>query len=284
MHGPLLERAGIVKPELGGGSLAMVCLARLDGTAQGLAPSVDTVLELDEGMAERGEFPAVSAAAVAHRAMPRFFTGAPRQLATLCQKYLAATRELSRHATLTQEFGLPLEDDIRATLDYRLKLQSVLWQRDPLFWEEQAALVYLALKRDWDETPVAAVAGIATRWLAWLRARRPDVLEMLARLDATGADLDLALQADIDEAIAQFEDGEEDPLSLTNPALPTRVAASGIDPAPPATVTELAALDAALAAAEASGDVNRLLSTDTNQLLPDDEAAGTAASPLPRRG
>ena len=31
----------------------MICLARLDKIAQGLAPSVDTVVELDEDMAEQ---------------------------------------------------------------------------------------------------------------------------------------------------------------------------------------------------------------------------------------
>lgn len=120
-------------------SLTMVCLARPDQIAQGLAASVETVLQLDDEMAEKGLWPAINCSSVAHLPSPKFVRGASRQLAAMVKKYLSESREVSLHAGMTREFGLPLEDEARATLEYRHKLMALMQQQEPLYWEEQVS-------------------------------------------------------------------------------------------------------------------------------------------------
>ena len=200
----MLERAGVLLPELGGGSLSMLCLARVDGIALGLAPSVDSVVELDDSMAERAIFPAVNCGSIAHKPSPKFLTGAARQLATLCKKFLSESREVSLHAGLTAEFGLPIEDEARATLDYRNKLTAFLRQSEPLFFEEQAFLIYAGLLRDWEEVAVESIPRRADAILMFVRAHHPHVLEALRALAPTD-NMPSALRAAMDDALADCE-------------------------------------------------------------------------------
>lgn len=182
----------------------MICLSRLDNIAQGLATSVESTLVLDEVMSQNGQWPAVNCSSVSHLPSPKFFVGASRQLAVLYKKYLGESREVSLHADLTRQFGLPLEDEARATIEYRNKLVAFLLQRESLFWEEQCLLMYAALRSDLEELDIDLIPQYTTRLVEFARERFPHVLQLLADLPPD-QNLDRASLGAMDELVLEFE-------------------------------------------------------------------------------
>jgi hypothetical protein len=144
-------------------------------------------------------------------------------------RYLSESRELSLHADLTREFGLPLEDEARATIEYRSKLMAFLQQREPLFWEEQAVLVYAAVTNDLEALTLADVPRYITATLNHMREKHADVLGDLAALGPEEP-LPSALRVRLDAALATVHaefgtDGSADPAVEQIPA--TASASSG---------------------------------------------------------
>lgn len=205
MHASLLERAALLTAEHGGGSLTMICLSQLDTVAHGLSTSVESTIVLDEGMSEKGLWPAINCSTVSHTPSPAFFSGASRQLASLYKKYLGDSHEIALHADLAREFGLPQEDDARATLEYRHKLSALLVQRDgPLFWEESAVLLFAGLRCDLEQVSLAEMPRFATDLLTFFRNERPALLQSLATLANSPRLLDATMRNALDDGIADF--------------------------------------------------------------------------------
>ena len=99
---------------------------------------------------------------------------------------------------------MPLEDEARATIEYRNKLVAFLLQRESLFWEEQCLLMYAALRSDLEELDIDLIPQYTTRLVEFARERFPHVLQLLADLPPD-QNLDRASLGAMDELVLEFE-------------------------------------------------------------------------------
>jgi F-type H+-transporting ATPase subunit alpha len=209
MHSNFLERAGLLTQKKGAGSLSMLTLSRFDEIAQGLAVSVESTVVLDENMSEQGLWPAVNCSSISHIPSPKFLTGPSRQLASLYKKYLGESREVSLHSGLALEFGLPLEDETRATLEFRNKLNALLLQREPLFWEEQLVVLFAGLKCDLEEIELGQIPRFGSELLDYMRSKHSTLLSELSKLsnssDPIPSNLRLAVEQSIQDFFSEFD-------------------------------------------------------------------------------
>eukprot|EP00455_Lapot_gusevi_P055461 TRINITY_DN9016_c0_g2_i9.p1 TRINITY_DN9016_c0_g2~~TRINITY_DN9016_c0_g2_i9.p1 ORF type:complete len:270 (+),score=65.17 TRINITY_DN9016_c0_g2_i9:89-898(+) len=205
MHTDLIERSVILSNQLGGGSLTSIFLAEPGPLSDALSSSVDSTIPFDIALADKGRFPAINCQTTSHRPLPRFFTGASRQLATLYRKFLNASREEAGQAEFSASLKVQVEDEVRSTLDYQEKLTALLSQTEPMLFEEQFVSMYVSLRQNFENfARPADVLQYHAQFLEYVREHRPQLLAIVERMDTEEWLYDELLDA-MDAVIAEFE-------------------------------------------------------------------------------
>ncbi|RPJ49314.1 MAG: F0F1 ATP synthase subunit alpha [Candidatus Latescibacterota bacterium] len=208
LHSRLLERAAKLSEAQGGGSLtALPIIETQAGDVSAYIPTnvisiTDGQIFLVSDLFFAGVRPAISVGISVSRVGGNAQVRAMRQVAGSLRLDLAQYRELEAFAQL----GTELDKATQAQLDRGVRLVELLKQPQyqPMPVAEQVAAIYAGTKGFLDDIPVAKVRDFETKFLAFMRETRPEVLGGIAARKEIDAENEKALVAAIQEFKAGY--------------------------------------------------------------------------------
>jgi F-type H+-transporting ATPase subunit alpha len=205
LHSRLLERAAMLRHELGGGSLTALPIVETQaGDLSGYIPTnvisiTDGQIYLEADLFHQGIRPAINVGNSVSRVGGAAQVAAMRQVAGTLRLDLAQYRELAGFA----QFGSDLDKATRAQLDRGERLVEALKQRqyEPLSIEKQVVILYAGTRGHLKGYPVADIASYEEELYRFLETRHPTILATLADVKRIDDRLALAL----DDALGEFD-------------------------------------------------------------------------------
>jgi len=180
LHSRLLERAARLSDELGGGSLtALPLIETQEGEVSAYIPTnvisiTDGQIYLRTDLYNAGIRPAIDVGLSVSRVGGNAQIKAMKAVAGSLRLDLAAYRELEAFSQMGTELDKATQNQLArgARLVEALKQQ----QYSPLAVEEQVMVLYAATRGFLDDVPVARVREFEAKFLAYLKASKPDIL------------------------------------------------------------------------------------------------------------
>jgi F-type H+-transporting ATPase subunit alpha len=205
LHARLLERAGQLSAEAGGGSLTALPVVELQrGNVSSFIPTnlisiTDGQIVLDSGLFNKNIKPAVDIGLSVSRVGGAAQTPAMRRVAGRIRLELAQFSELARFA----RFGTELEEGTRRRIRRGRRLQNLLTQpaHRPMSLGRQVAVLYAAGMDRFDSLPADEARAFEGRLLEYLEESHP---ELLAGIDQDGR-IDADARAALDRALDAFD-------------------------------------------------------------------------------
>src|SRR5437016_2652907 len=204
LHSRLLERAAKLSDKLGGGSLtALPIIETQAGDVSAYIPTnvisiTDGQIFLESDLFYSGVRPAVNVGISVSRVGGNAQVKAMKKVAGPLRLELAQYREMAAFA----QFGSDLDAATRRQLDRGERLVEVMKQGQfvPLAVEKQIAIIYAATGGHLDALPVSAIRRYEPEFYAFLEAKHPTALTLLAQK----RELTDEVKAKLDAALADF--------------------------------------------------------------------------------
>ena len=207
LHSRLLERAAKMSDELGGGSMtALPIIETQAGDVSAYIPTnvisiTDGQVYLEPNLFNAGVRPAINVGLSVSRVGGAAQIKAMKQVAGTMRLDLAQYRELAAFA----QFGSDLDKATKAKLERGARLVELLKQHQyqPSPAEEQVASIYAATNGYLDDIAVENVRDFETKYLAFLRDTKKEILEAIR----TKKVLDDEVKGMLNSAIETFKKG-----------------------------------------------------------------------------
>ncbi len=207
LHSRLLERAAKMSDELGGGSMtALPIIETQAGDVSAYIPTnvisiTDGQVYLEPNLFNAGVRPAINVGLSVSRVGGAAQIKAMKQVAGTMRLDLAQYRELAAFA----QFGSDLDKATKAKLERGARLVELLKQPQyqPSPAEEQVASIYAATNGYLDDITVENVRDFETKYLAFLRDTKSEILEAIR----TKKVLDDEVKGMLNSAIETFKKG-----------------------------------------------------------------------------
>ncbi|TMA36755.1 MAG: F0F1 ATP synthase subunit alpha, partial [Deltaproteobacteria bacterium] len=204
LHSRLLERAAKMNDTRGGGSLtALPVIETQAGDVSAYIPTnvisiTDGQIFLESDLFYSGVRPAVNVGISVSRVGGAAQVKAMKKVAGPLRLELAQYREMAAFA----QFGSDLDAATRRQLDRGERLVEVMKQGQfaPLSVDKQIAIIYAATNGHLDRLPVAAIQRYERELYAFLEAKHPAALKLLAEKRELTDDV----KAKLDAALADF--------------------------------------------------------------------------------
>lgn len=205
LHARLLERAGRLTPEKGGGSMTALPIVETQlGDLTAYIPTniisiTDGQIYLESGLFNAGVRPAINAGLSVSRVGGAAQSPAMKAVAGQMRLDLAQYRELAAFA----QFGTELDRATQATLERGARFVEVLKQpqHSPIPLEDQVALFFAATRGYLDDVPVEAIGEFERQFLAFLRTSRQRVRNAIVLQNALTPEIEQMLT----EAVEEFK-------------------------------------------------------------------------------
>jgi F-type H+/Na+-transporting ATPase subunit alpha len=186
LHSRLLERAARISDELGGGSLTAIPLIETqEGEVSAYIPTnvisiTDGQIYLRTDLYNAGIRPAIDVGLSVSRVGGNAQIKAMKQVAGSLRIDLAAYRELEAFS----QMGTELDKATQVQLARGARLVEALKQQQytPMPVEEQVMVLFAATRGFLDDVPVGRVKEFEQKFLAWLKARQPEILAGIRNL------------------------------------------------------------------------------------------------------
>lgn len=209
LHSRLLERAAKLSDELGAGSLtALPVIETQAGDVSAYIPTnvisiTDGQVFLESNLFNAGIRPAINVGISVSRVGGAAQIKAMKQVAGTLRLDLAQYREMAAFA----QFGSDLDKATKATLARGARMTELLKQPQyqPMPTEEQVASIFAAARGHLDDIDVDRVLPFEKGLLEVLRSVRPDILQDIRERKKLDDDLEVRLNAAIEEFKASFQ-------------------------------------------------------------------------------
>ena len=209
LHSRLLERAAKLSDELGAGSLtALPVIETQAGDVSAYIPTnvisiTDGQVFLESNLFNAGIRPAINVGISVSRVGGAAQIKAMKQVAGTLRLDLAQYREMAAFA----QFGSDLDKATKATLARGARMTELLKQPQyqPMPTEEQVASIFAAARGHLDDIDVDRVLPFENGLLEMLRSVRPDLLQDIRERKKLDDDLEVRLNAAIEEFKASFQ-------------------------------------------------------------------------------
>ena len=209
LHSRLLERAAKLSDELGAGSLtALPVIETQAGDVSAYIPTnvisiTDGQVFLESNLFNAGIRPAINVGISVSRVGGAAQIKAMKQVAGTLRLDLAQYREMAAFA----QFGSDLDKATKATLARGARMTELLKQPQyqPMPTEEQVASIFAAARGHLDDIDVDRVLPFEKGLLEMLRSVRPDILQDIRARKKLDDDLEVRLNAAIEEFKASFQ-------------------------------------------------------------------------------
>ena len=209
LHSRLLERAAKLSDELGAGSLtALPVIETQAGDVSAYIPTnvisiTDGQVFLESNLFNAGIRPAINVGISVSRVGGAAQIKAMKQVAGTLRLDLAQYREMAAFA----QFGSDLDKATKATLARGARMTELLKQPQyqPMPTEEQVASIFAAARGHLDDIDVDRVLPFEKGLLEMLRSVRPDILQDIREHKKLDDDLEVRLNAAIEEFKASFQ-------------------------------------------------------------------------------
>ncbi|HEV7449181.1 MAG TPA: F0F1 ATP synthase subunit alpha, partial [Candidatus Paceibacterota bacterium] len=204
LHSRLLERAAKLSKELGGGSLtALPIIETQENDISAYVPTnvisiTDGQIFLETDLFNKGVRPAINAGNSVSRVGSAAQTKAMKKVSGRIKLELAQFRELEAFMQFSQD----LDADTKKRIDTGQRMMATLRQKNgqPMAFERQAVIIYAAVNGYLDTVAVARVPEFEEKFLSYLDAQRPEVLQSIA-----GArDIAAQTEAELKEQLQKF--------------------------------------------------------------------------------
>ena len=204
LHSRLLERAGRLSKEYGGGSItALPVIETQAGDISAYIPTnvisiTDGQIFLESDLFNSGLRPAINVGLSVSRVGSSAQTKAMKKVAGRMKLDLAQFRSLAAFA----QFGSDLDPATKKQLELGSRLTELLkqLQYEDQSFNEIAAIIFAAANGLLNEIPVADIRKYEKKFLAFLKERHPKVLETIFET----ADLTDETQAKLREIVADY--------------------------------------------------------------------------------
>ncbi len=208
LHSRLLERASKLNDELKGGSLtALPIIETQAGDISSYIPTnvisiTDGQIYLESNLFYSGVKPAINVGLSVSRVGGHAQIKAMKQVAGRLRLDLAQYRELEAFA----QFGTDLDKATLAQLTRGEKLVEVLkqGQYQPLLFEKQIAVIFVAVNGLLDEMPTEQIKNFETEFYAFLESKYNEVLTEIAEKKEISDELREKMLKISKEFISQF--------------------------------------------------------------------------------
>ena len=209
LHSRLLERAAKLSDELGAGSLtALPVIETQAGDVSAYIPTnvisiTDGQVFLESNLFNAAIRPAINVGISVSRVGGAAQIKAMKQVAGTLRLDLAQYREMAAFA----QFGSDLDKATKATLARGARMTELLKQPQyqPMPTEEQVASIFAAARGHLDDIDVDRVLPFEKGLLEMLRSVRPDILQDIRERKKLDDDLEVRLNAAIEEFKASFQ-------------------------------------------------------------------------------
>ena len=216
-HSRLLERAVKLSDKLGGGSLtALPIVETLEGEVSAYIPTnvisiTDGQIYLQPDLFFAGQRPAMNVGISVSRVGGAAQVPAMKKVAGGLRLDLAAFRELEAFAQL----GTDLEADTQARLDRGYRMTELLKQGlyRPMHVTDQIFSIYAGTRGHLDKIPIGEVHTWEEGFLAFIHEKKQPLWQKIA--DA--GKLDDEAIAEMDQAIAEYQEGSSGPKNMPSP-------------------------------------------------------------------
>src|SRR5437660_1301431 len=203
LHSRLLERAARVGEKYGNGSLtALPIIETQAGDVSAYVPTnvisiTDGQIYLETDLFYQGVRPAISVGLSVSRVGSAAQLKAMKQVAGRLKGDLAQFRELAAFA----QFGSDLDATTQAKIDRGKRIMEVFKQPQysPIGVETQVALIWVVQNGYMDDVPVERIKEFQTKLTEFLRTRKPELLDKIAREKALSPDLTAEVKAATDQ-------------------------------------------------------------------------------------
>ena len=203
LHARLLERAGHMSAENGGGSItALPIIETQMGDLAAYVPTnvisiTDGQIYLEEELFHAGTRPAVNAGLSVSRVAGAAQCPAMKAVAGEMRLAMAQYRELESFS----QFGTEVDQATQVALDRGMRLQEILKQdqHHPAALPDQIALFYAASHGYLDDQPVEAIRAFEQDFEQFLHTRRQGLRNAIAIQRTLSAELEQELRETIEE-------------------------------------------------------------------------------------
>jgi F-type H+-transporting ATPase subunit alpha len=203
LHSRLLERAAKLNKEKGGGSLtALPIIETQEGDISGYIPTnvisiTDGQIFLETDLFNKGSRPAINVGNSVSRVGSSAQTKAMKKVSGKIKLELAQFRELEAFMQFSQD----LDPETKKRIDSGQRLTAILRQKnaEPLPFEQQAVTIYAAVNGYLAGVPVARVPEFEHKFISFLQAEAPAVLESIERARDMVAQTESELKTQLDK-------------------------------------------------------------------------------------
>jgi len=203
LHSRLLERAAKLSDKLGGGSLtALPIIETQENDISAYVPTnvisiTDGQIFLETDLFNKGVRPAINAGNSVSRVGSAAQTKAMKKVSGRIKLELAQFRELEAFMQFSQD----LDSDTRQRIDAGQRMMATLRQKNgqPMPFERQAVAIYASVHGYLAAVPVAKVPEFEEKFLNYLEAERPEVLQSIAKARDIVAQTEEELKAQLEQ-------------------------------------------------------------------------------------
>ena len=208
LHSRLLERAGKLSEEKGGGSLtALPILQTQAGDITAYIPTniisiCDGQIVMDAGLSLKGQKPEVSIGLSVSRVGSTAQTKAMKKVAGKLKLELAQFQELERFS----EFAEELDSETRQKLERGKRLREILKQdkHKPLPFEKEVAIIFSGTRGFLDEIKLEDIRKFETDLFAYLDTQRTEILKDIRETKDLSKETEDALSMAIESVKKQY--------------------------------------------------------------------------------
>jgi len=208
LHSRLLERAGHLDAEHGGGSMTALPIVETQlGDLAAYVPTniisiTDGQIFLEDELFHSGMRPAINAGLSVSRVGGAAQVPAMKSVAGQLRLELAQYREMAVFA----QFGTEIDASTQMALERGSRLREVLKQgpHEPVALEDQVALYYAVTRGHMDDVPLAHVHVFEQQFLAFLRQKRQSLRNAITIQRELSTDIERMLV----DAINEFKQHE----------------------------------------------------------------------------
>jgi F-type H+-transporting ATPase subunit alpha len=213
LHSRLLERAAKLSKERGGGSLtALPIIETQEGDVSGYIPTnvisiTDGQIFLETDLFNKGIRPAINAGISVSRVGSAAQTKAMKKVSGRIKLELAQFRELEAFMQFSQD----LDQDTKRRIDHGQRLMATLRQKNgaPMHFASQSVSIYAAVNGHLAKVPAHRVPEFEEKFLSFLAAEAPAVLESISR----SATMAVQTEEELKVQLQKFEQSHPDLFS-----------------------------------------------------------------------
>ncbi len=210
LHSRLLERAAKLSKEKGAGSLtALPIIETQENDVSGYIPTnvisiTDGQIFLETDLFNKGMRPAINAGLSVSRVGSSAQTKAMKKVSGRIKLELAQFRELEAFMQFSQD----LDQDTKNRIEFGERMMATLKQKngEPMAFQEQAVVIYAAINGYLVKVVVARVPEYEQKFLAFLEAEAPAILQSIER----SRDMVPQTEAELKVQLKRFEETHPD--------------------------------------------------------------------------